>query len=375
MTPLYIWLQLESVDVVPRNVPLTEIPERIGSHVGLVTLSATGEQVLVSEPRIDWGLRRNQVLAVTAPSEWIRQPWKSRSSADLLLEVAVSLSRVGIVPSSRKAQIPSLRSLRGGWAGWRNFSARSKKRSIGEAISGSLLSETLETLDETMPNYAAWLVRQIKPLKNSNVLEIGAGTGTISVRLAAICELVAYEPSSFAFSQLKQASLSNINQFIVESNFENLVSLAPFDQIVLVNVLEHVEDDCRLLAQCHDLLRIGGRITVLSPAHNCLYSKFDQQIGHVRRYTKKSLNSRMQYSGFVDARSRYFNALGAPLWLVSNRLLGTVTVNRRLSVLYDRVVVPISKLIELVSFRPFGQSVVSNAKKASPAVPQKFTVG
>jgi hypothetical protein len=56
-------------------------------------------------------------------------------------------------------------------------------------------------------------------------------------------------------------------------------------------VLEHIEDDKSEPARAIRLLRPGGRLIVLVPAHEALYSRFDKAIGHYRRYDRESLRS------------------------------------------------------------------------------------
>src|SRR6185312_7274103 len=64
-----------------------------------------------------------------------------------------------------------------------------------------------------------------------------------------------------------------------------------FDCIVLVNVLEHIEDDIGALVDLRELLEPGGRLCVFVPAFEGLYSDFDRRIGHRRRYRRSQLVS------------------------------------------------------------------------------------
>ena len=62
-----------------------------------------------------------------------------------------------------------------------------------------------------------------------------------------------------------------------------------FDSVVLVNVLEHIDDDVGALADLRELLEPGGRLCVFVPAFDGLYSDFDRRIGHRRRYRRSQL--------------------------------------------------------------------------------------
>jgi SAM-dependent methyltransferase len=154
----------------------------------------------------------------------------------------------------------------------------------------------------------------------------------------------------------------NLANITICESLDDAKALGKFDHAVLVNVLEHVEYDVRLLREARLLLVEGGTLTVLSPAHNILYSRFDASIGHVRRYTKRTLSRSLEIAGFVEVKTRYFNSTGALLWLIINRILGKLDADEAQTSLYDRIVVPISSGIDRMRIRPFGQSVVATAK-------------
>ena len=64
-----------------------------------------------------------------------------------------------------------------------------------------------------------------------------------------------------------------------------------FDAVLYIDVLEHIEDDRGELERATRLLREGGYLIVLSPAHQWLFSPFDEAIGHFRRYDRRSLGA------------------------------------------------------------------------------------
>jgi hypothetical protein len=57
-----------------------------------------------------------------------------------------------------------------------------------------------------------------------------------------------------------------------------------FDTILYIDVLEHIPDDRDELERAASHLESGGKVVVLAPAHQALYSPFDKAIGHCRRY-------------------------------------------------------------------------------------------
>ena len=57
-----------------------------------------------------------------------------------------------------------------------------------------------------------------------------------------------------------------------------------FDSIMYMNVLEHIEKDKEEINNSLKILNKNGMLIILVPAHQKLFSKFDKEIGHFRRY-------------------------------------------------------------------------------------------
>jgi 2-polyprenyl-3-methyl-5-hydroxy-6-metoxy-1,4-benzoquinol methylase len=75
----------------------------------------------------------------------------------------------------------------------------------------------------------------------------------------------------------------------VNGTIAALESTGPFDTIIYLDVLEHIADDRAELACAARLLSPQGCVIVLSPAHQFLFSPFDQAVGHYRRYSRATL--------------------------------------------------------------------------------------
>jgi 2-polyprenyl-3-methyl-5-hydroxy-6-metoxy-1,4-benzoquinol methylase len=73
---------------------------------------------------------------------------------------------------------------------------------------------------------------------------------------------------------------------------------AGYDTIVLINVLEHLPELEDALRRVQKTLHPSGRIAMLVPALEFLHSRFDELIGHYRRYTRGSLASELTSAGF-----------------------------------------------------------------------------
>lgn len=90
------------------------------------------------------------------------------------------------------------------------------------------------------------------------------------------------------------------------------IASGAFDGFLMLDVVEHVEDDGRCLAEACRALRPGGAGVVLVPAHPALFSAWDACVGHHRRYTRRAFAARLRAAGFHIERLSYWNAAALP---------------------------------------------------------------
>lgn len=237
---------------------------------------------------------------------------------------------------------------------------------------------SLEVGDE-LARYTDWLVTPLLPLVRGRVLEIGAGLGAVADRYVHRAdEAVLVEPARNLHATLaarmagrpgvhtRCAFLDQIAGQVVDG-----VDLraGSFDLVVLVNVLEHIEDDRGTMALVRHLLRPGGQLFVFVPALPVLYGADDRRVGHVRRYTRRTLRDAVEPSGLVIERLTWFDLLGTVPWFVHGRLLRRDTVATSGARLYDRVVVPVCRAVDRLVGPPVGKNLVMVAR-----VPDQPTV-
>jgi 2-polyprenyl-3-methyl-5-hydroxy-6-metoxy-1,4-benzoquinol methylase len=95
---------------------------------------------------------------------------------------------------------------------------------------------------------------------------------------------------------------------------------APFDLILMLDVLEHVPDPGRLLQRAGEILTPGGCILVTAPAFNCLWTTHDDMNHHVTRYTARGMRRTIRRAGLAPVETRYmFQSLVVPKLLVRLR--------------------------------------------------------
>jgi SAM-dependent methyltransferase len=90
----------------------------------------------------------------------------------------------------------------------------------------------------------------------------------------------------------------------------------PFDVLVLLDVLEHVENDAELLDSLCETVRPGGHVLVSVPAWPKLFSRHDVALRHHRRYAPRDLAALLNRSGMTAiCGGGLFHSLLAPRWL------------------------------------------------------------
>ncbi len=82
--------------------------------------------------------------------------------------------------------------------------------------------------------------------------------------------------------------------------------------VVLLDVLEHVEDPAMVLRHAHRALEDNGAIIITVPAHPWLFSRWDEQLGHFRRYTVKQFRQHANEAGFRVSWLNYWNSFTMP---------------------------------------------------------------
>jgi ubiquinone/menaquinone biosynthesis C-methylase UbiE len=92
------------------------------------------------------------------------------------------------------------------------------------------------------------------------------------------------------------------------------------DVVVLLNVLEHIQDDAAALRQIYRILKPGGVIVLEVPAGPGLYDYYDKTLMHCRRYSRSALCRLVEETGFTIASSSHLGYFAFPaFWLVKKR--------------------------------------------------------
>ena len=225
-------------------------------------------------------------------------------------------------------------------------------------------SGELEALAGT-EHYQEWIAEQFYPYLHGRIMEIGAGIGTMAKKwLPSADELHLVEPAKNLFPALQKTFASCLNVSLHNGTLNEFISDNPglalnaFNAIIMINVLEHIEDDVQVLKLMKRMLVPGGYLLIFVPAMPVLYGSLDREFGHYRRYTKSGLADCCTQAGYKITSIRYFDVLGAFPWWLVNRVLRRTTLDPGMAKAYDRFVVPMARSIEKVIVPPFGKNLV-----------------
>ncbi len=219
----------------------------------------------------------------------------------------------------------------------------------------------LENLQQA-DRYNAWIFEQIKPYLGDSVLEVGCGNGNFTVFLAEECSAVMGIDLDAKYVELAQARLrSHSGVEIRQGNIFELDTDQRFEAILLLDVLEHIEDDVAILQRLNRLLQPDGNLIVKVPALNSLYGEMDRAIGHYRRYDKKTLAQAFAKANLATPKTWYFNLAGIPGWWLNSVLLGKINPPAGQVGLFNKVV-PVLKQVEKWITPPVGLSLFAIAR-------------
>jgi SAM-dependent methyltransferase len=212
--------------------------------------------------------------------------------------------------------------------------------------------------------YRAFQLSLIEPHCGPSVLEVGAGLGEFASQLTGLERHVVtdVDPGAVAAMARRFADRPEVEARVLDLADGAIDLGTPVASVVAINVLEHIDDDTGALRALASMTEPGGTVVLWVPAYMQLYGDFDRAVGHVRRYTPKTMTAAIRNAGLNPELVKPVNLLGGIAWWATVRRGGVGTPNPRLVRTYDRFVVPVTRAVERRVTPPFGQSVLAVAR-------------
>jgi len=219
-------------------------------------------------------------------------------------------------------------------------------------------------------NWKKYWADTISPYIGDRVLDVGAGIGATAkaLNVKKFQRWVELEPDKNQASRIKKMQDDGeipAHYEIKNGSSNDIGEETTFDTILYIDVLEHIEDDAGELMNVSKCLVEGGHIIIVSPAHNYLFTEFDKQIGHFRRYSASDL-IQIKPKDFEIVKLCYLDSVGMLASLANRLILKSGSPNIRQIKFWDGFMVPASRWLDRVFMHKLGKSVVCVLKKTRP---------
>jgi SAM-dependent methyltransferase len=157
-------------------------------------------------------------------------------------------------------------------------------------------------------------LRRALPPRRVRLLELGCGSGNVLASLSEFGEAVGMDGHGDLVAAARAAGLDVRAGHLPD---DLGVPQGWADVVLLLDVIEHVDDDLATLRAARTSVGEGGLLVLTVPAYQWLWSGHDEVLGHRRRYTAAELRAAVERAGFTVLRVSYFNTLLFPLLLAA----------------------------------------------------------
>ena len=147
-------------------------------------------------------------------------------------------------------------------------------------------------------------------------LEVGCGTGNVLRVLEKACRRGTVAGLELWFEGLRAAK-TRTGALLVQGDVREFPFSRQFDMVGLFDVLEHMAEESETLIALRQALVPGGKLLITVPAHQSLWSYFDEASHHCRRYSPQSLREKLAATGFeVEFLSQFMACIFPLVWFV-----------------------------------------------------------
>jgi SAM-dependent methyltransferase len=209
-------------------------------------------------------------------------------------------------------------------------------------------------------NWRSYWASTLRRYIAGDVLEVGAGIGAniAPVDNSQMRSIHCLEPDPGLATHLSRAA-RDIPGATVSAGTINGLAGRRFDTVLYIDVFEHIEDDQSELARAARLLRPGGRLIILAPAHQALYNSYDKALGHYRRYDHRRNLSLCSPASCRLEKMDYLDSVGL-LASGANKVMLKQSVPMIWQILlWDRCMIPLSRALDRLLGYRLGKSIVA----------------
>lgn len=222
--------------------------------------------------------------------------------------------------------------------------------------------ETLSAADRF--NDAVW--GKVQSFVGKEILEVGMGIGIFTDKLLSRGKVFGVDivPEFVDAARARHGARPDLEYLVADMGAGTPDSLKgrAFDTIVCMNVLEHIEDDRGTLKRFMAMLKQGGKLVLVVPAHQLLFNPLDSNDGHFRRYAEGELKEKLAKTGFSVVHTSQFNLFGIFGWFINGTILRRKDLPAGQMGLFNRVA-PLLFWLENLIGPPVGLSLLAVGTK------------
>ena len=207
----------------------------------------------------------------------------------------------------------------------------------------------------------------VLPARPCRLLELGCGTGNVLQDLGRFGEAVGVERDPDLRAVGCAAGL-DIRAGALPDDVP--IPDAWADAVLLLDVIEHLDDDVAALRRAREAVRPGGIVMVTVPAYAWLWSGHDVALGHRRRYTRRGVRAALEAAALRVEHLGHFNTVLFPAIAgvrLAKRVVGANGHDlHRPAPLVNEALTRLFALERHVALRPglpFGASILAVARR------------
>ena len=218
----------------------------------------------------------------------------------------------------------------------------------------------LEIFDKAIlwRKYIYFLVK--KYIKN-DLLEVGAGIGSFTKNYKNNLK-------NITLTELDKQNIKRLKKRFKGSKIKIKAKLTSklngkFNSILYMNVLEHIKNDKKEINISLNKLNKKGYLIILVPAHNELYTKFDKEIGHFRRY-KVNFFKKLKFKNARIVKLQYLDCLGYFLYYLNKIFYKNEIYPSKAKIfIWDKFFTPLTFFFDRFLNYRFGKNVLCIIEK------------
>jgi SAM-dependent methyltransferase len=164
----------------------------------------------------------------------------------------------------------------------------------------------------------------------TNLFEIGCGHGAVIKQFEEKFDVTVdgCDLNMLALNDIKDVKGRILCLNIFDKPTELLRS---YDSVLLMDVIEHIENDSDFLVNCLEYVKEGGLVIINVPALNILFSKYDLAAGHKRRYNKRMMKELFAKCNIEVVSVYYWGFLLIPIAIIRKMMLNFVSKEQIIS--------------------------------------------